>query len=408
MAGTSSARRVTGTDQVVRRAARRIGIQAGAAVALVVVGLSVVALVLAGRAQHDADADLVRQTAAVADDVGDPPPSCWIVLLGDDGKIHATKGLPASVLDVAALRAAAGSGAVTEAEARDDDGHYLRRTEPRPDGAVQVVLDLGPSDRRLAMLVAGLVVAAGIGLLLAGVIGWVLAKRILAPLTRTLTLQRQFVADASHELRTPLTLLHTRLQLLHQGLTADDDRTQAVEDASALLRDSDRMVELVDDLLIAADPLTEPEPQPVAIDALVDDVVDATRPHAERRRLELTGSAQGEPVVRGSAPALRRALLAMLDNAIEHTPPGGAVTVSAQSLKNAVRIEVADNGTGLDATKAGQLFDRFHSGEHGTRRRHGLGLALVSDVVDRHGGRIEVHGEPGQGTRFVLTFPHHR
>lgn len=390
------------TAGAVRAAARRIGLQAAALVAVVVLALTAVVAWLTDRDRDRTEHDLVVATAATADDVVDPPPNCWLVL-GEKGEpIEVTPHLPTGLPDTTAIAEAVRTGAPVETERAAAEGHFLVYTEARGPDVVQVVHDLGPSNRQQRDLLLALGGCAAVGLALAGVVGLVLGRRVLAPLRHTMDLQRQFVADAAHELRTPLTLLHTRVQLLRRGLT--DAPSPQRDEAEGVVRDSRRLGELVEDLLLAADPLSTSELTAVDLGELIDETLDAIRGYAAEREVHVEATAVDDTaVVAGSASALRRALIALLDNAIEHTPARGRVTVSTHIQGAEVDLTVTDTGTGFEEDPE-QLTARFHSGGHRAgRRRYGLGLALVNDIADRHGGRLRASSRPGRGAIFTLT-----
>ncbi|KAA2265744.1 HAMP domain-containing histidine kinase [Solihabitans fulvus] len=391
----------------IRAAARTLGAQTAAMVAVAVVLLTAIAMWITTNAQRDTDHQLVTATAAIADDVIDPPPRAWEVIRAPSGALASTPGMPAGLPDRAALDAAAAGDPAIERDVRLPSGHFLVRTQDRANDTVQIVLDLGPSDSQRADLLTALAQAAAGGLLFAAVTGVLLARRVLAPLRRTLRLQRQFVADASHELRAPVTLLHTRAQLLDRALHRDPTTENLHDEATGLVRDSANFVDLVDDLLATA--------RPTADSAVTDlwpvarDTVAAATPHATQRGLRLHTVHDDHPAPVLAAPAaLRRALTALVDNAIEHTPPGGTITVAVAHTRTRALLRVTDTGCGFD-TADPDLGTRFHTTAPPTGRpRYGLGLALVSDIADRYGGHLDVRSTLGEGSTVTITLPLHR
>jgi signal transduction histidine kinase len=388
-------------EAVVRRAARRLGLQAAGMVAVVVLAVAGFGALITVRQESANARMLVVAAASNADDVIDPPAGMWLAMRDADGVLHVTTGMPAGLPDLSALDSPT-PPADSTVELRT--GHFLVHTAKPPDGkTVQAVLALQPWEAQRNALLLGLLAAAAIGLVFAAVAGVLLARRALTPLQRTLRLQRQFVADASHELRTPLTLLHTRVQLLNREL-----RDAAVSDeirakAAGVVLDSSRLTDLVEDLLLAAE--GDDTATAVELAPLVLDVVGATRPYAEERGLTLDHDIS-PAVTRASASALRRALIALVDNAIEHTPTDGTVTITVRTTGHDVLLAVTDTGAGFSPDQTAELITRFHSGgQRSSRRRYGLGLALVNDIADRYGGRLDADSSPGHGATFTLVLP---
>ncbi|MEU4746480.1 sensor histidine kinase, partial [Actinosynnema sp. NPDC023658] len=128
---------------------------------------------------------------------------------------------------------------------------------------------------------------------------------------------------------------------------------------------------------------------------------------AGERRVTLTVERPAGPlVVTGVETALRRAVTELLANAVRHTPAGGRIEVRlGRDGSGCAELTVADTGEGFDPVEADRLFDRFHRGPDGPERGFGLGLALVREVVTRHGGTVEATGHPGGGARFTLRLP---
>ncbi len=256
---------------------------------------------------------------------------------------------------------------------------------------------------RDALLIAGIV-----GIVIAGLVGFFSARRAVAPLGEALALQRRFVADAGHELRTPLTVLHTRAQLLARRMSPDDPARPTVDQ---LLADSRVLGEIVDEMLesaaLAADPSRGELLDPAALSA---EVVASMGVLATAAGVSLTAESAGNVQVRGSRSALRRALTALADNALAHTPPGGHVVIATVASGRRVLISVTDDGEGLGGDDADRLTERFarglgSGGGVGGARRFGLGLSLVREVATAHGGTLTLVGSPGAGVRATIDLP---
>jgi signal transduction histidine kinase len=269
-----------------------------------------------------------------------------------------------------------------------------------------VVLDLTSAHQERARLLKTMGLASVIGVLFAVLLGVLLGRRAVRPLAQALTLQRAFIADAGHELRTPLTLLSTRAQLLDRSVQAGNLGEQTKDDSRGVVLDTQRLGEVVEDLLAAADPRGEQIREPVELGLLVHGVADSAAAHAEDRGVELLFDNSAEPCwVIGSSAALRRAVLSLVDNAVDHTPSGGQVRISLRRDRRSVVIAVSDTGPGIAPEAAQHVLRRFHSGGQRAGRTHyGLGLALSHDVANRHGGRLRLV-DSSIGATFELSLP---
>lgn len=395
-----------GDDLLVRRAARRVAVQVAGLVAVAMLLLVAAVTLAVVRSQQSSGDALLRMTAATADDVGDPPPGAW-VLLARGAQITASPGLPQ---DLPVLLTPLRAGATTTPRLdslREGEESFRVVTRVRDDVVVQVVLDLAPQEAERNRLLRVMAVAALLSLLLSAGVGIILSRRAVRPLADALLLQRSFVADASHELRTPLTLLSTRVQVLDHGLHAAGVDPVLLEDSRGVRHDVARLGEVVEDLLVAADPRRDHDHHAVDLGPLAEGVAASAAAHAAAAHVAVEVVRGGGAVVRGSEPALRRAVLALVDNAIDHSPEAGTVTVGVRSVGRHVVLSVSDTGPGIPPEAREGLLRRFHSGGQRSGRSHyGLGLALTHDVANRHGGQLVLaRTGPDEGTTFDLVLP---
>ena len=303
---------MTGDDALVRRAARGVAVQAAGLVTLAMVLLVALVALTVVRGQANAADALLRSTVTSADDVVDPPPGAWLVLVRG-AQLTSSPGLPADIgPTLARLRSRASAQPGLTDLSADDGQDYRVATQARSGRTVQVVLDRTAEHQQRGRLLAAMTVASVVGVAFAVLLGVLLGRRAVRPLAQALALQRTFVADASHELRTPLTLLSTRAQVLDQAIQRSDLDPQVLGDSRGVVHDVQRLGEVVEDLLVAADPRGEAPHGPTELVALVDAAVDSARAHADHADVALTsGSDRSGPYwVLGSAPALRRAVLA--------------------------------------------------------------------------------------------------
>ena len=220
--------------------------------------------------------------------------------------------------------------------------------------------------------------------------------------------QRAFIEEASHELRNPLAVIRTNLEvtLADPSATTDDLR----HTAEVVGRSTERMSRLVDDLLLYARNETPTlERAPVDAASLVREAADEFQVPAEARGLHVVWSSTPGLMTIGDRDALRQALANLLANATRLAPEGSTITVRAGREGPWVWMAVDDQGPGIDPADHDAVFQRFWRGRadepDGTERRSGLGLAIVRQVVEAHGGEVKLVSSPGVGSTFALWLP---
>lgn len=253
-----------------------------------------------------------------------------------------------------------------------------------------------------AMVIAGVA-----GILLAGIVGWLSARSAIRPLGDALARQRRFIQDASHELRTPLTILDTRIQLAQRNTVSGSRQSQ---DLARIREDAATLTGIVNELLLAATTEAPDRSAPPAdlADAAAS-VAGSLQQVADQRKVRLDFVADSRPLARIEKNALRRAVLALADNALAHTPEGGRVSLTTSIEQSRAVITVADTGTGITGVDQARIFDRFvrtasTDGSQG-QRSFGIGLALVREIAVAAGGTVEVATTGAEGTVMKLTLP---
>ncbi len=213
--------------------------------------------------------------------------------------------------------------------------------------------------------------------------------------------QQRFMTDASHELRNPLAIIRTHLEL---ALDADDDdeRRNSLGRAEAA---AERLGVLVDDVMAAArSSMHEPTVGDVDLLALVDGVAEDFGPAASARSVELVTDADDEVVIRGDELAIRRALANLVANAVRLAPEGSTVSLALVQTGDRARLDVVDEGPGLAPADMDHVFQRFWRGQN-AGRGSGLGLSIVREIAERHGGAATVSAAPPNGSRFSIWLP---
>ncbi len=222
--------------------------------------------------------------------------------------------------------------------------------------------------------------------------------------------QRDFVANVSHELKTPLTSIQGFAQAILDG-TAEDRQT--IEHAAQVIFDeSDRLRRLVEDLLDLARldaGQVEFQREPVMLVKLIQSVMDRLDLRARENKVELLDKLPTLPTIIGDGDRLAQVFTNLIDNAIDHSPEEGTVTLGADFENGWVSIHVDDQGPGIPAEELSRIFERFYQLENsrsaGKRRGVGLGLAISREIVQIHGGHLVAQSSLGQGSRFTVRLP---
>lgn len=221
-----------------------------------------------------------------------------------------------------------------------------------------------------------------------------------------LAVSGRIMAEVAHEIGTPLHSVAGHLELLRQDLPPDLVQGDLARRLAVMDTQLARMTEIITQLL----DLTRRSPGEAAlvdVNRVVRDTVDLVRPGVARAGLTLeVDTGAGLPPVHGFAGQLQQVVLNLLTNAIDATPVGGRVVVSARARPegDAVEVIVTDTGRGISAVDQKQIFEPFFSTKE-PGRGTGLGLFISAQIVRDHKGQIEVEGEEGRGSRFRVTLP---
>ncbi|WP_285727816.1 sensor histidine kinase [Psychromicrobium xiongbiense] len=293
--------------------------------------------------------------------------------------------------------------------------------EPASEHPGSLVVRLDPAD-----LVVGAILASCAAVILAGGVGWLSARSAMAPLGEALAKQKRFVQDASHELRTPLAILDARVQLVQRDTPAE---TKAGRTLVKIRQDTASLTGMVEDLLLAAT-ATGPQPRQEVMDlsAVVAGVATDVQVIAAERGVQIVQDLAPGVQIRAPREGIRRVALALADNALNHTPDGGQVTLALAVQGQWAVLTVTDTGAGISGVAPEKIFERFvradapasqsgsaqsgsaqsgsaHSGGSARPTSFGIGLALVRELVTAAGGTVEVAQTGPQGTSMRAVLP---
>ncbi len=241
-----------------------------------------------------------------------------------------------------------------------------------------------------------------------GVIGATVVLQDVTRLRRFDELKNDLVATVAHEFRTPLTSLRMAIHLCVEGAVGPVTEQQ-LDLLTAAREDCERLQRIVDDLLDLARiraGLLELSPGPLDVSTLLEQALAGVRSAAEQAGVKLSTHVEaGSETLVADKERLGLALQNLLSNAIRHSPNGGTVSLTAAGDEDGIRFSVKDTGEGIAPEYLPRLFDRFFRVPGGRGGSAGLGLSIVKDVAEAHGGRVGVESVPGNGSTFWLTIP---
>ena len=220
------------------------------------------------------------------------------------------------------------------------------------------------------------------------------------------------MANVSHELRTPLTNIRSYTETLLDA-AGDIPLDTEKQFLGVISSESERMARIVTDLLTLSRldyGRMELRMTRFSLSALLHKVADAMKFTAEDSGHELTVDAPDSlPEITGDRERIEQVVVNILSNAVKYTSSGGHIRLAAcEGEKNTVRITVQDDGIGIPAEDVPRLFERFYRVDKARSRAAGgtgLGLAIAKEIVEKHGGHIELESEYGKGTTVHITLP---
>jgi PAS domain S-box-containing protein len=222
-------------------------------------------------------------------------------------------------------------------------------------------------------------------------------------------LKSEFIANISYELRTPLNAIIGFAEILTNQFFGTLNERQ-LEYSQAIVESSQRLIALINDILDLASieaGYMHIERAPVQVRELMEAVATLGRERAHSRELELIVDCPADiGAITADARRLKQALFNLLSNALNFTPKGGRVTLSASRDDGELLFDVTDTGVGIPEEDQGRVFGRFErSRTQGHQSGVGLGLALVQSLIELHGGRVEMHSKVEGGTRVTCRLP---
>ncbi|HHV65383.1 MAG TPA: cell wall metabolism sensor histidine kinase WalK [Peptococcaceae bacterium] len=404
---------------------------------------------------------LPRQDAAylnyLAEDFGESIGHRVLIFATDGTVLGDSSGLnQGQVLTVPVVASALQGESVSQTNYYPDFGRLLYLAVPvaagkQIVGAIFISADINDIDRRLAQTRNRLFLAATGSAVVAFLLSLLLARIITVPvarLTRAATkmsagdygyqvkgssrdelgqlaasfnemskkiqqedkVRRQFIADASHELRSPVAALKVLVESLL--LKPPESKEETLEFLTDINGQLDRLSKLVNDLLLLSKiekNESSLKKEPVSIKQLLIEVKENLKPLAAAKQIEITITAGDNILWPVDRDMLYRAVYNLVDNAIKYSSAKSEVLLSSTANEENLTISVKDQGIGIAQEHLAKLFTRFYRVDKARERATGgigLGLSIVQEIVNLHGGRVSVNSAPGCGTEFVISLPY--
>ena len=211
------------------------------------------------------------------------------------------------------------------------------------------------------------------------------------------------MSDISHQFKTPLTAISLMTELLMEPGVSEEQR---LEYAGKIDTQINKMTWLIRNLLTLSQleaGVLEMKAERVVLKEMMDDISDSLSVLAEVAEVELDCSVSDKIEIKADKHWLREAVSNIIKNCIEHTAAGGFVKVCAAQNNIYTSIVIEDNGKGIDKEHLPHIFERFYKAGNSSPNSVGIGLAMAKQIINSHGGRIEVESEAGKGSKFIIT-----
>ena len=229
-------------------------------------------------------------------------------------------------------------------------------------------------------------------------------NQMLERLNNAFTAQRQFTGNAAHELRTPLALTQARLELF--AAEHPDMPPETAEFLNLLREQTERMAQMIKTLLEMSGLQNVPRNDHIQLAPMIEEIFTDLTPLAEKRGISL--SREGDGCMTGSDTLLYRLLFNLTENAVKYNHPGGAVGVSVSEESGRMVIRVSDTGCGIPEPYRESIFQPFFRVDKSRSREYGgvgLGLSLVWEIADLHGGSVRVEESSEKGSVIAVELP---
>ena len=229
-------------------------------------------------------------------------------------------------------------------------------------------------------------------------------NQMLERLNTAFSAQRQFTGNAAHELRTPLALMQAQLELF--SAEHPDMRPETAEFLALLREQTERLIQMTRTLLEMSNLRQVARNERIQLAPMIEEIFTDLAPLSDKRGVTLT--AEGNGIMTGSDALIYRLIFNLTENAVKYNRPGGSVRVSVAQEPEKLLIRVSDNGCGIPEEYQQSIFQPFFRVDKSRSREYGgagLGLSLVWEIADIHGGSVRVEESSKNGTVIAAEFP---
>ena len=241
------------------------------------------------------------------------------------------------------------------------------------------------------------------------VIGFIINIENVTEYVKLENMRKEFVANVSHELKTPITSIKGFVETLKMTDNLDDDTKNRF--LTIIENEATRLTRLIDDILLLStiENKTKKKVEKVDLFEVFEEVHEVVNYIAKKKNIKVKYEFKNKDIdLWEYSGYIRQILLNIISNAIKYTPQNGFITVDITRGESNIRVSVKDSGMGIPKNKIDNIFDRFSQGDEFFNRKYegsGIGLSLVKNLVEMHGGYIKVNSEINKGSEFIFAIP---
>lgn len=239
---------------------------------------------------------------------------------------------------------------------------------------------------------------------LAGILGYYLSGKTLAPIKEMMDEQYRFITDASHELKTPLTALRTSMEVTLRDKKLDNSEARTIVGNN--LGDVIRLQKLTEGLLELSKSRNL-ELKATSISDVITEAIKEIEPLAEKQKIIIKVHTPTKLMVEAEPTTLARAVVTILDNAIKYSKKYGSITIATNIIGKEVVVRISDKGSGIGKDDLARVTDRFYRADKArSSSGYGLGLSIAKNIIELHNGQLKIESKLTHGTTVLIHLPY--